>query len=71
MQEDEQENQTVGVTMIDDDFWSNRFHWCALAAGFQAARERKLDDSLSVRQIAYRLYESGAFRESTTTVNAD
>jgi hypothetical protein len=50
----------------DLEFWSNRFHWCALAAGFLAARDGRLDDSLFVRQLAYGLFEQGAFREEST-----
>ncbi len=46
-----------------DPFWSNRFHWCALAAGFLAASEGRLDDALYVRELAYSLYEEGAFRD--------
>jgi hypothetical protein len=46
----------------DDDFWSNRFHHCALAAGFLAASEGRLDDSRYVQQLAYSLYEQRAFR---------
>ena len=49
--------------MTADDFWSNRFHYCALAAGFIAASEGKLDDSLYVRELAYSFYEEGAFRD--------
>ena len=47
----------------DDEFWSNRFHWCALAAGFLAANEGRIGDSRYVRQLAYEMYEQGAFRE--------
>lgn len=49
--------------MSDDDFHSNRFHRCALAAGFLAAGEGRLCDSVYVKRLAYHLYESGAFRE--------
>lgn len=49
--------------MTADDFWSNRFHYCALAAGFIAASEGRLSDSLYVRELAYALYEDGAFRQ--------
>lgn len=45
------------------DFWGNRFHWCALAAGFLAASEGRLDDSLYVRELAYSFYEEGAFHD--------
>jgi hypothetical protein len=44
-------------------FWSDRFHWCALAAGFLAACEGRLDDSTYVKELAYEMYESGAFRD--------
>jgi hypothetical protein len=49
----------------DPEFWTNRFHWCALAAGFLAARDGRLDDSLYVRQLAYGMFEKGAFREES------
>ncbi len=47
---------------MTDDFWQDRFHYCALAAGFIAASEDKLDDALYVRELAYALYKEGAFR---------
>jgi putative addiction module component (TIGR02574 family) len=47
----------------DDSFWQDRWHWCALAAGFTAACEGRLDDSLYVRDLAYRMFEEGAFRD--------
>jgi hypothetical protein len=46
---------------IDEEFWSNRFHFCALAAGFLAAKEGRLDDSRYVQRLAYDLYERGEF----------
>ncbi len=46
---------------MTDDFWENRFHWCALAAGFLAASEGRLEDSAYVRELAYAFYEEGAF----------
>jgi len=46
-----------------DEFWSDRFHFCALAAGFIAAAEGKLADALYVRELAYAMYEEGAFRD--------
>jgi len=50
--------------MTDEpDFWSNRFHFCALAAGFLAASEGRLHDSHYVQQLAYEFYESGAFAD--------
>ena len=51
---------------MNDDFWSNRFHWCALAAGFLAHSEGRLQDSDYVRSLAYEFYETGAF---TAAVN--
>ena len=48
---------------MTDEFWADRWHWCALAAGFIAAQEGSLADSQHVREIAYRLYEGGAFRD--------
>jgi len=47
----------------DPFFWQDRFHHCALAAGFIAAAEGKLDDALYVRELAYSLYKQGAFRD--------
>ena len=44
----------------DEAFWSNRFHHCALAAGFLAASEGRLADSRYVQRLAYDLYESAA-----------
>ena len=51
------------MTRDPEDFWSNRFHWCALAAGFLAAAEGRLSDSEYVKRLAYQAYESGAFRQ--------
>lgn len=48
---------------MTEPFWDNRFHWCALAAGFLAATEGRLDDSHYVKDLAYGFYESGAFRD--------
>ncbi len=59
-----------------DPFWQNRFHHCALAAGFIAASEGRLGDSLYVKELAYALYEEGAFQNrvkhapSKTSANA-
>lgn len=50
------------MTADSQDFWDNRFHFCALAAGFIAASGGRLDDSLYVRELAYSFYEEGAFR---------
>jgi hypothetical protein len=47
---------------LDPEFWQNRFHTCALVAGFLATRDGRLHDAGYVRQIAYQLYESGAYR---------
>jgi hypothetical protein len=52
--------------MTEDPFWSDRFHFCALAAGFIAAAEGRLDESLYVREMAYSFYKEGAFRERAT-----
>ena len=38
------------------DFWQNRFHWYALAAGFLAHGEGWLAESEYVRQLAYTPY---------------
>ena len=51
--------------MIDDIF-DNRFHWCALAAGFLAANEGRLHEREYVRELAYRWYEAGAFADRLT-----
>lgn len=45
------------------DFWSDRFHWCALAAGFRAAAEGRLHDSAYVEGLTYAFYGSGAFKD--------
>jgi hypothetical protein len=47
---------------MTDQFWANRFHACALAAGFIAFHEGRLDDSRYVKALAYELFESGAFQ---------
>jgi hypothetical protein len=54
-------HQALAARMTGD-FWHDRFHCCALAAGFQAACEGRLDDSAYVKELAYEFYESGAFR---------
>jgi hypothetical protein len=41
------------VTRDPNNFWSDRFHCCALAAGFIADSEGRLDDALYVRDLAY------------------
>ena len=46
---------------MPDDFWNDRFHSCALAAGFIAHSEGKLADSEYVKLLAYEMYEQGAF----------
>ena len=46
---------------VTEEFWENRFHWCALAAGFLAATEGRLDDSAYVQKLAYEFFEAGAF----------
>ena len=48
---------------MTDDFWADRFHWCALAAGFIAVSEGRLSGSDYVRRLAYEFYEDGAFAE--------
>jgi len=45
------------------EFWSDRFHWCALAAGFVAAAEGWIHDSERVKRLAYQWYAEGAFRD--------
>ena len=49
-----------------DDIFDNRFHWCALAAGFLAASEGRLHEQEYVRELAYRWYEDGAFADRLT-----
>ncbi len=56
---------------MTEPFWNNRFHWCALAAGFLAASEGRLDDSLYVKDLAYGFYESGAFRDRVPAKEPD
>jgi len=51
---------------MTDDFWSDRFHYCALAAGYIAASEGRQGDSEYVRRIAYHLYEQRPFRPEHT-----
>ena len=51
--------------MSDDDFWSDRFHRCALAAGMLAVGEGRLHDRDYVKRLAYDLYEGGAYRETS------
>lgn len=48
---------------MTDDFWFDRLHWCALAAGFMATCEGRLHDSAYVKQLAYQWFEEGAFAE--------
>ncbi len=48
---------------MTDDFWENRFHWCALAAGFLAAAEGRQNDDEYIKKLAYEFYETGAFRD--------
>lgn len=45
------------------DIYTDRFHWCALAAGLLAAGEGRLHDSDYVRELAYEWYEAGAFAD--------
>jgi len=48
------------MTQDDDaEFWADRFHHCALVAGFLAAGAGRLADSRYVQRPAYRLYEGG------------
>jgi hypothetical protein len=49
--------------MTDDPFWHDRWHWCVLAAGFLATCEGRLDDDAYIRELAYRWYDEGAFRD--------
>lgn len=42
---------------MQDDFWSDDFHACALVAGAIAYSQDKLTDSEYVRRLAYDLYE--------------
>lgn len=48
---------------MTDNFWKDRFHWCALAAGFLAASEGRLHDSDYVKRLTYEFYEEGAFKK--------
>lgn len=56
--------------VVTDGFWTNRFHWCALAAGFQALVEGRFEDSLYVRELAYHFYETGGFADRVPSRNA-
>ncbi len=56
-------DETQPSEKIDCLVWENRFNWCALAAGFLAASEGRIDDSRYVRELAYELFETGAFRD--------
>lgn len=47
---------------MTEDFWKDRFHYCALLAGSIAYAEGKLQDSEYVRTLAYKFYEEGAFK---------
>ena len=48
---------------MTDSFHTNRFHWCALAAGFMTAAEGRISDSRYVRELTYELFEDGAFHD--------
>lgn len=48
---------------MSDTIFNDRFHFCALAAGFIAASEDRLDDALYVRELAYGLFKDGAFQD--------
>lgn len=56
---------------MTQDIWSDRFHWCALAAGFIAVLEGRLQDSCYVRDLAYQMYEEGAFGDRVRHLRAD
>ena len=56
---------------MSEDFWSNRFHRCALVAGFIAAAEGRLHESEYVKRLAYDLFESGTFREHSPDTQGD
>ncbi len=56
---------------MSDPVWTNRFHWCSLAAGFLAAAEGRLDDSRYVRELAYEFFETGAFRDQAASFDPD
>lgn len=42
---------------MQNKFWDDDFHACALIAGAMAYSHNKLDDSEYVRRLAYNLYE--------------
>ena len=48
---------------MGDTIFNDRFHYCALAAGFIASAEGRLDDALYVRELAYGFFKEGAFRD--------
>jgi hypothetical protein len=43
---------------MEDDFWNDHFHYCALAAGSIAQRAGRMSDSDYVRRLAYAMYEA-------------
>lgn len=49
---------------MPDDFWSDRFQLCSWWAAVIAHAQGRLADSVFVRQIAYDLYENGAFKDA-------
>lgn len=53
---------------MTDDFWADDFHWAALAAGFIAQSQGRLQDSDYVKQLAYELYKE--IRECQPNANA-
>jgi hypothetical protein len=55
--------------MTTEPIWNDRFHWCALAAGFLAASEGKLGDSEYCKRLTYEFYEAGAFRDRVPPAN--
>ena len=55
---------------MTDPVWSNRFNWCALAAGFLAHAEGRIDDSRYVQTLACELFETGAFRDRIASLAA-
>jgi hypothetical protein len=53
-----------------ENFWSNRFHWCALAAGFLAGSEGRIDDPRYVQELAYHFFDTGAFKKQAKSAES-
>ena len=52
---------------MTDDFWQDRFHYCAWRPVSSPPARASFDDALYVRELAYALYKEGAFRDCVRT----